>query len=58
MTNPFEDPEGRFLVVVNEEGRHALWPSFAGLPPGWSTVLPETDRRSCVEYVERNWSGV
>ena len=31
-TNPFEDPEGRYLVLVNDEGQHSLWPSFAEVP--------------------------
>ena len=29
MTNPFEDPQGRFFVLVNEEQQHSLWPAFA-----------------------------
>ncbi|SED19230.1 MbtH-like protein [Streptomyces melanosporofaciens] len=27
-TNPFEDPEGTYLVLVNDEGQHSLWPAF------------------------------
>lgn len=28
-TNPFEDPQGTFLVLVNDENQHSLWPAFA-----------------------------
>ncbi len=40
MTNPFEDPEGTYLVLVNDEGQHSLWPSFAEVPAGWTVALP------------------
>lgn len=32
MTNPFEDENGTYLVLVNHEGQHSLWPSFAEVP--------------------------
>jgi MbtH protein len=35
MANPFDDNDGTFLVLVNAEGQHSLWPSFAPVPPGW-----------------------
>ncbi|GAA3312266.1 MbtH family protein [Nonomuraea dietziae] len=57
-TNPFDDPEGRFLVLVNDEGQHSLWPSFAEVPAGWRTVFGEEARDACLEYVERNWTDL
>ncbi|MFE7595491.1 MbtH family NRPS accessory protein, partial [Kitasatospora sp. NPDC057512] len=26
MTNPFDDQDGTFLVLVNDENQHSLWP--------------------------------
>ncbi|MFJ3103820.1 MbtH family protein [Streptomyces sp. NPDC086835] len=57
-TNPFEDPQGRFLVLVNEENQHSLWPSFAEVPPGWRTVFGEDTRDACLAYVEANWTDL
>jgi MbtH protein len=57
-TNPFEDPEGRFHVLVNDEGQHSLWPSFADVPAGWRAVFGEDTRAACLEYVERNWTDL
>ncbi len=34
MTNPFDDPDGTFYVLVNDEGQHSLWPTFADVPQG------------------------
>ena len=31
-TNPFDDETGTFLVVVNDEDQHSLWPTFADVP--------------------------
>ncbi|ALC19241.1 MbtH family protein [Streptomyces pristinaespiralis] len=57
-TNPFEDPQGRFLVLVNDENQHSLWPSFAEVPPGWRTVFGEETRDACLAYVEANWTDL
>lgn len=58
MTNPFEDPEGRYFVLVNDEGQYSLWPSFAEVPAGWEVVLPENDRQTCLDYIEKNWTDM
>jgi MbtH protein len=58
MENPFGDPGGRFLVLVNHEQQYSLWPSFAEVPGGWSVVLPETDRQACLDYVESHWTDM
>src|SRR5690606_11726530 len=57
-TNPFEDPEGRYLVLVNDEGQHSLWPSFADVPDGWRAVFGEDTRDACLEYGEKNWTDL
>ncbi|MET9920239.1 MbtH family protein [Streptomyces sp. NPDC006435] len=57
-TNPFDDPEGRFLVLVNDEGQHSLWPSFAEVPGGWAVALGENTREACLEFVETNWTDL
>ncbi len=58
MDNPFEDENGTFLVLVNDEGQHSLWPAFVDVPAGWTVAHPENTRRSCLEYVERNWTDL
>jgi MbtH protein len=58
MTNPFEDPDGRYLVLVNHEDQHSLWPSFAEIPDGWTKVFGEDTRDACLAYVETNWTDL
>jgi MbtH protein len=57
-TNPFDDADGRFLVLVNDEGQHSLWPSFADVPGGWTIAFEEITREACLEYVEANWTDL
>lgn len=58
MTNPFDDTDGRFLILVNEEGQHSLWPSHVDVPAGWTQVYGEDTREACLEYVETHWTDL
>ncbi|MEU2660330.1 MbtH family protein [Streptomyces sp. NPDC007325] len=57
-TNPFEDPQGTFLVLVNDENQHSVWPSFAEVPAGWRTVAGPDTREACLGYVEEHWTDL
>ncbi|MER6181854.1 MULTISPECIES: MbtH family protein [unclassified Streptomyces] len=57
-TNPFDDNEGRFRVLVNDEGQHSLWPAFAEVPGGWTVAFEENTREACLEYVEAHWTDL
>jgi MbtH protein len=58
MTNPFEDEDGTYLVLVNDEDQHSLWPAFAEVPDGWRVVFGEDTRAACVAYVEEHWTDL
>jgi MbtH protein len=58
VTNPFEDQDGTYLVLVNDENQHSLWPSFAEVPAGWTVVHGPESRESCLAYVEENWTDM
>lgn len=58
MSNPFDDEDGTFLVLVNDERQHSLWPRFAAVPAGWTQVHGPADRESCLAYVETNWTDM
>jgi MbtH protein len=57
-TNPFDDEDGRFYVLVNEEEQHALWPTFAEVPEGWKAVYGEDSRAACLAYVDQHWTDL
>jgi len=56
--NPFDDPEGRFLGLVNDEEQHSLWPSRRAVPAGWRLVHGEDSRQACLDYVTQHWTDL
>lgn len=58
MTNPFDDEDGTFLVLVNAEEQHSLWPTFAAVPAGWREVFGPAGRAECLEHVETSWPDI
>src|ERR1044072_5107437 len=58
VANPFDDPDGTFLVLVNDEDQHSLWPAFAQCPAGWTVALGESSRDEALAYVEEHWSDL
>ncbi|MFJ5294414.1 MbtH family protein [Streptomyces sp. NPDC088348] len=55
MSNPFDDTDGTYLALCNDEGQHSLWPADLDVPEGWSTVHGPAVHASCEEYVEEHW---
>ncbi|CUH95315.1 hypothetical protein P22_1385 [Propionispora sp. 2/2-37] len=55
MNNPFENPNGTYLVLINQEGQYSLWPSFLDIPGGWSVVYGEGNRQQCLDYINACW---
>ncbi len=45
--NPFDDDNGSFFVLVNDEEQHSLWPAFADVPAGWRVVQGNSDSLGC-----------
>ncbi|MER6169093.1 MbtH family protein [Streptomyces violaceorubidus] len=58
MTNPFEDPDTPFLVLVNHERQYSLWPAHIDVPPGWERVFGPGARSACLEHIETSWTDM
>jgi MbtH protein len=58
MTNPFDDPDATYAVLVNAQSQYSLWPAFADVPPGWDVALTPRTRPECLDYVERHWTDM
>jgi MbtH protein len=58
MTNPFDDDAGTFLVLVNDEGQHSLWPEFAAVPDGWRRAHGPSSREQALNFVTENWTDM
>jgi MbtH protein len=58
MTNPFEDADATYVVLVNAENQHSLWPTTIAVPAGWTVRQGPDSRQGCLEYVEANWTDL
>jgi len=58
MTNPFEDADALYLVLVNDEDQHSLWPALTEVPAGWSVAFGAERRQTCLDYVEAHWTDM
>jgi MbtH protein len=58
VTNPFEDLDAKYLVLINDEGQHSLWPVFADVPDGWKVIFGEDGRQECLDFIEKNWTDM
>lgn len=58
MTNPFEDPDADYLVLVNDEGQHSLWPAFRSVPAGWNITGPRDKRQVCLDWIDEHWTDM
>lgn len=58
MTNPFEDEEGIYVVLINDEGQYSLWPNDINIPAGWSIIHPPDKRTTCLDFINEHWTDM
>ncbi|MFE2448967.1 MbtH family protein [Streptomyces sp. NPDC059426] len=58
MSNPFDDADAMYLVLVNDEGQYSLWPVFADVPAGWTGVHGPDGRQACLDHINENWTDM
>ncbi len=55
ISNPFDAPEGQFLVLENPHQQFSLWPALCALPPGWRVVYGPYAQPQCCQWLEHHW---
>jgi MbtH protein len=58
VMNPFDDTDGTFVVLVNDEEQYSLWPEAIPVPAGWRAAYGPETRQSCLDFVERTWTDL
>jgi MbtH protein len=58
MANPFEDEDGNYLALMNDEGQYSLWPEFAEVPDGWQIMYSGGRRQDALAYIEAHWTDM
>lgn len=58
MVSPFDDEDGSFFAVVNDEGQYSIWPTFADRPEGWAVAFGVESRAACLKFIEESWTDM
>ena len=59
MASIFDDPDGRFSVVVNDDEQFSIWPAGMEIPDGWRLTGPvDASRSECLDYIEEAWTDM
>ena len=58
VTNPFEDENGTYHVLINDERQHSLWLTFIKVPDGWRIIHNSDSRAACIEFINQNWTDM
>ncbi len=57
MSN-IDDEEQIFLVVVNDEGQHSIWPDFKAVPAGWHELGFSGLKQDCLDHIAKVWTDM
>ncbi|WP_282976125.1 MbtH family protein [Saccharopolyspora erythraea] len=58
MPNPFEDPDGTYFALINDQDQYSLWPQRVRVPAGWAVAHGPGDRESCLAHIESQWTDM
>ena len=59
--NPFDDPNGVFFALVNDEEQYSLWPTFNDVPEGWNIAYGApggAPRQQVLDWIESTWTDM
>ncbi|WP_058913426.1 MbtH family protein [Entomohabitans teleogrylli] len=54
-SNPFDDPQGQFLILENDRHQFSLWPALCVLPAGWKAVFGPQPQAECFNWLDAQW---
>jgi amino acid adenylation domain-containing protein/thioester reductase-like protein len=56
--SPWSHSGDSYVVAVNDEGQHAIWPAGLRLPAGWRQKSQEMSRRACRATIDAAWPDI
>lgn len=58
MSSLLDEPDVDFVVIINDEQQHSLWPASLAVPEGWTVAFGPTAKSDCLDYVRSNWTDM
>jgi MbtH protein len=53
-----EEDQRTYIVLINDEQQHSLWPKGRDIPGGWRAAGKEGSRSECSQYVDEVWTDM
>jgi MbtH protein len=60
-SSPFDDAQGTFYALVNDEEQYSLWPTFKEVPAGWQVAFGGPDgaaRDAVLAWIDKTWTDM
>ncbi|MEL7486808.1 MAG: MbtH family NRPS accessory protein [Pseudomonadota bacterium] len=54
----FDDDSKTFVVVINDEEQHSIWPVELDIPDGWRALDMRGERKACLDFIEKRWTDI
>lgn len=54
----FDNEQGVFHVVKNEEEQYSIWPEQKSVPLGWRRAGKTGTRAECLAFIEQHWTDM
>lgn len=55
FTNPFDNPQGQFYILQNNQQQYSLWPAQCVLPDGWRVLCEPQPQDACNVWLDAHW---
>ncbi len=56
FSNPFDNSEGQFYILQNEQQQFSLWPQHCALPQGWTVICTPQSSQACNDWLTDHWT--
>jgi MbtH protein len=58
MDSEEREDAARYVVVVNHEEQHSIWPAGTVIPQGWREAGKSGPRAGCLAWVREHWTDM
>jgi MbtH protein len=48
----------QYVVLINDEGQHSIWPAGKALPLGWTPAGKSGSKDDCLQFIEERWLDI
>jgi len=54
----FDDDDGQYMLIINQEDQYSIWPAAKDVPAGWTTTEHAGTKAECVAKADEVWTDM